>query len=873
MTLIRALWAKFEQSEVEKDPLKDRYEARRKSTVRMLDERFGDKASKTVRKKLDEMLETATKFAEADNFVDALAGLDDIQRKINKNAVVPSLDSYEERFPDCIDSNIRGLKEAALLALNDFDGKQADTAIAALEQAVKTAIDNQKTLASEFKKLEHRLAAVDAKVASGAFGTPLPKTVEADYDKLLKARRKVEETLANSIKVSEPQFLDCLQVVTPLLKAVEAAAPTGASKKEEFEARKAPLLDGVCKGLDLRVAGEFKDTENDGLAQAVKAYTKASADVLEAESGAVKSGDYDGAVKALDSLELAVHGLLKAAPGYKPPVDSEEQANRQIREYDKRYEALGAEELAGMIKGGVFGDTPPKEVDTAIKEFEKSNTAYNSRRNRGNWDGVGKALEALEPAVQYLRKQADDASDILVGKVIDRNPSKAVRTEIHDDLVKNPVFRRKLAESDKGKKLLDGLVADLGDKVGNKTDKEFLGAALKARYGLNVLSGGDNEKGLSSKALPRLYRVMGIVPDSHTTDNKKLLEVVRNKGNEEEKKGVSVYEAGKGRIAICVGRTTGSRAKKGNEGEAKKVYKNVGEKTAELINLFDGHTLHEIGHSVDDLHNFMNKKQAGGAYGGWRPSSPAEALGIMGEQLGFYAKFKGKLPDDALKAVLEGVLKGRDPGTVVQGFVAANTTNPDTVKADPGVTAAATYKVTTTGGDAGPELLSKVKEFTKKVKLKDKALKELAVEAITQALDKSVKDNDRRKKADEVVDNFFLNHKATNFTPADAKEIAEHPAVEWGRAVIEKGTYGGLYWGGDAAAQKYSVGGRIYQESYPDKWWSYSLAARGTAVSEYQFRAPGEWFAEAYSAFYEERLPTSHPLHGWLQAQGPPRKT
>ncbi len=43
---------------------------------------------------------------------------------------------------------------------------------------------------------------------------------------------------------------------------------------------------------------------------------------------------------------------------------------------------------------------------------------------------------------------------------------------------------------------------------------------------------------------------------------------------------------------------------------------------------------------------------------------------------------------------------------------------------------------------------------------------------------------------------------------------------------------------------------RIVQESYPGKWTSYAFEARERAVSPYQFRAPGEWFAEAYVSFY-----------------------
>jgi len=48
------------------------------------------------------------------------------------------------------------------------------------------------------------------------------------------------------------------------------------------------------------------------------------------------------------------------------------------------------------------------------------------------------------------------------------------------------------------------------------------------------------------------------------------------------------------------------------------------------------------------------------------------------------------------------------------------------------------------------------------------------------------------------------------------------------------------------------LGDRIYQESYDwPQWVSYKQAARTKKFSRYQFRAPGEWFAEAYATYYQ----------------------
>lgn len=47
-------------------------------------------------------------------------------------------------------------------------------------------------------------------------------------------------------------------------------------------------------------------------------------------------------------------------------------------------------------------------------------------------------------------------------------------------------------------------------------------------------------------------------------------------------------------------------------------------------------------------------------------------------------------------------------------------------------------------------------------------------------------------------------------------------------------------------------GNRVFVEAYAGRsWFSYDLSARARKVSQYQFRAPGEWFAEAYATYHE----------------------
>ena len=63
-----------------------------------------------------------------------------------------------------------------------------------------------------------------------------------------------------------------------------------------------------------------------------------------------------------------------------------------------------------------------------------------------------------------------------------------------------------------------------------------------------------------------------------------------------------------------------------------------------------------------------------------------------------------------------------------------------------------------------------------------------------------------------------------------------------------------------SAKSAHDINGRTYHEAYSGEWYSYETAIRAKAltVRDYQWRAPGEWFAELYAfSFYNKKKPPS----------------
>jgi len=71
-------------------------------------------------------------------------------------------------------------------------------------------------------------------------------------------------------------------------------------------------------------------------------------------------------------------------------------------------------------------------------------------------------------------------------------------------------------------------------------------------------------------------------------------------------------------------------------------------------------------------------------------------------------------------------------------------------------------------------------------------------------------------------------------------------------------------WWSQSKSDAITIGGRVYQQAYTRNWVSYDASARNKGLTGYQFRAPGEWFAELYAGYRSGKLGKKHPALEWL---------
>ena len=263
--------------------------------------------------------------------------------------------------------------------------------------------------------------------------------------------------------------------------------------------------------------------------------------------------------------------------------------------------------------------------EQALANYERDLAAAVQLKDSGNTGGACKALNKLK------------------GKALGK--ARQIRAALRDNISADNVAS--LLTLDGGQAMVDQMVHDLNGKAGSAAKRDFVAAALKARFGIDTLEGD-----LTSKALPRLYKVFEMVPASHTTTNDNLKKVKRDRSSKE---GASWYDESSDEIVINLGRTGAIRG--AFQFEFYQPDQDARIKNRK-VDSFDVTTLHEIGHAVDAQLGYMDSKVNNNTYGGWKAETSASVKEVAAGALGFRARFKDNHPQSYLDLVLSQALQG-----------------------------------------------------------------------------------------------------------------------------------------------------------------------------------------------------------------------
>lgn len=519
------------------------------------------------------------------------------------------------------------------------------------------------------------------------------------------------------------------------LKAFDIAfAPMNGKAKEDFQQILAKLAKSIEKMDAALAAKKFGEPLNIYFKLSLEQYVQYRGQIDKAE----QQNDYLAAKTSARALEQFYSRTLNKL------FDDLKMV------WNKHHQQ--AQGVIASISSGAFPGADDKTLKAAVSKAEQA-----MKRAESDYEG-----EAAVAAVELVEKTATDIRTAAVQGLIKEGTKtpKAGRAKALAMLKHDAEAMKVLADQPGGAAWLDAMVGDLGGKAKDAGSKDFMNAAITARFGPKLQG-----KSMTTKYLPRLYKVLGMVPDSHTLSNDMLATINRTRTKVDTS---GDYQAG--HINLKAPRT--------GIGDAMVSFgawilpeKLIGKQLPGGVSQFDQLTLHEVGHAVDDKKKFMQGKMGAVSFGGWQTHKIEEVAQVLGDALGFFAAFPD-LGKPFLKAYLTAVLG--------------------------------------------------------------------------------------KKKVQEDAD---VTSALPNGAKPDWKKLAKHAAVDHAENIRLKSDSKGLWDRGDSGAAKYAIGGSVFQQSYGHEWVSYALSARGAKVTDYQFRADGEWYAEAYAAFFLGKLKEGHPLH------------
>jgi len=578
----------------------------------------------------------------------------------------------------------------------------------------------------------------------------------------------------------------------------------------------------------------------------------------------------------IQSFEETNGTLQKKQP--RPTVPSPKDVKDRYKAVERRIKAADA-----MLKPDIC-----RLLGAIVDEYHQ---ARDDGKQRYKFAMMGKPdllaaiaqIERLEAAVTDLEKTGTQVANVRLREMEDNETSpKLLLAECERWAKLSPDFMRSLKPE-----TIDAIMGSIGTKANQGNQRQVVRAAIVARYDLEDFTGD-----MTAKAGPKLYKLMGDVPESHVKDNSAFKHLVRNR-----KIDSSWYTEGRDEIVINMPRTwmLGPGMKlhnfrnwfKGNtDDQDSEVEEGFKVEAITGKEVFDLTMLHEIGHAVDQNHNFMTGKQGKDPYGGWKTETLASVAEALGEGKGFFTAFP-TVDRVLLRAFLikrlEGVAKpeetlGQKPARAkVPGHML---TDKDTLMGIETLQRAERDVARLKADDWQEESRAAVfNDYNMQLTLTmaPGGAADVAKSVLELMIPKNVGTSLALKPAvDKALAEPLTDQNAQSVAGPPAKDVTwkqlrNHPASKLADKLRESGD-NGLWDKGRSGANAANIGGRVYQESYKGFWVSYTFKARGQGVSSYQFRSDAEWFAEVYGFYYMDRLPKKHPLYPWLKGQEPPTR-
>lgn len=593
-----------------------------------------------------------------------------------------------------------------------------------------------------------------------------------------------------------------------------------------------------------------------------------------------------------DDLGLAT-ARIRILGGKAPTVALEPDRERYVALYGPVSDRLGR--ITGRLRDKHYGDPPPKSVVALIKAASDINSAIFRDTQKREWTEAIDKIPSFVGAIEDVEDwEAQRARDILVelDNGTKKKDKKKSLSKIKDLAAADPDLLRRISEQPGGKEFLDDMMDVIGDKAGSDRDKAFASKALEARFNVKLnmgwacecgaVTGEENKSKVcdicsekpmkndwSTRALPRMYKVMKMVPEKHTRDNDSLKVMTRTKKLE-----ASWYSGDTKAVVLNMPRAGGAIGKLQDIGYNFTMPFKTGKGPA-IVKAFDTVALHEIGHAVDDKNSYMDKHQGSSTYGSWRVESAGTVAKVAVEEMGLADSFR-TYGRKFLLICAEEVLAGNK----------LDDSNSKAKNAWGGCIAYAK-------GMPGKDVVVGLPEWQDIVNLKNqydlldprpksfgdldqnqgnefnRLMNTIRVPGVSDAVREAVPEIlFHGMSIAEAVDSVYqkVGEVTDDKAQPDWKALRDHDAMKWLAHVKLKSADSGL-WDSDSNTKKYAAGGRVYQQAYSSQWYSYDLGARNSLVSSYQFRAPGEWFAECYAAYFVGKLPARHPIARWLKKE------